>query len=169
MKRLTICSTVPEGSPTLADVVDAATRSRMMSGIRNRDTFPEVIVRRGLHRLGFRYRLHPRDVIGRPDFVLPKYRVAVFVHGCFWHGHDCHLFRLPSTRRQFWRNKISANRHRDETVRAALRAEGWRQLVVWECAFKGKGPKAPGRTVQRIAIWLGGSRRTADFRGPRRS
>jgi DNA mismatch endonuclease (patch repair protein) len=139
----------------------------MMSGIRGRNTQPEKLIRSGLHRLGFRFRLHAVNPSGRADFVLPKYHAAVYVHGCFWHGHDCHLFRLPGTRRAFWRDKIRANRNRDARVRKLLQAEGWRQLVIWECAFKGRGPSVQARTVERAAAWLRSSRRFAEIRGPR--
>ncbi len=86
----------------MPDIVDAQTRSRMMAGIRSTNTRPELAIRKALHAAGFRYRLHPRDVPGKPTWRLPRYRAAVFVHGCFWHGHDCPLFRLPDTRREFW-------------------------------------------------------------------
>ena len=143
-----------------------------MAGIRGRDTRPERQIRSGLHRLGFRFRVHAAVPAGRPDVVLPKYRAVVFVHGCFWHGHDCDLFRWPGTRRAFWRQKIVANRKRDLAVRNAVRAAGWRQIVIWECAFKGKGKgkgtDALARTVERTAAWLRGGRRFAEIRGRHR-
>ncbi|MBN8462800.1 MAG: DNA mismatch endonuclease Vsr [Dechloromonas sp.] len=120
------------------DIVDQATRSRMMSGIRGRDTSPELCVRRLLHSLGFRYRLHDRSLPGTPDIVLPKFRTIVQVQGCFWHGHDCHLFKLPETRREFWIEKINSNRQRDRLANEALIEGGWRVAVVWECALKRK-------------------------------
>ena len=101
---------VHEKGQHVADIVDAATRSRMMSGIRSRHTKPERIVRSGLHRLGHRFVLHSRKLKGTPDLVLPKYRAVIFVHGCFWHGHECRLFRMPGTRTEFWRAKIARNR-----------------------------------------------------------
>ena len=119
------------------DVVDAATRSRMMAAIKGRDTKPEMIVRRGLHRRGFRFRLHDRALPGRPDLIFPRHRAVIFVHGCFWHGHDCPFFRWPKSRPEFWRAKIGANIERDRAVRTALRAADWRVLTVWECAFLG--------------------------------
>ncbi|MGH8242917.1 MAG: very short patch repair endonuclease [Steroidobacteraceae bacterium] len=152
----------------MADVVNAATRSRMMSGIRSRDTMPERLIRSELHRLGFRFRLHSSKIPGRPDLVLPKYRVAVFVHGCFWHGHDCPLFRLPRTRRDFWKAKINRNRERDDQVKQAILEAGWRHLTVWECAFRGGGEDAVARTAKRAAHWLQlGSRRSDRIRGAR--
>ena len=138
----------------MADVVDAATRSRMMAGIRGKDTRPEMILRRGLHARGFRFRLHDRRLSGSPDLVFPGRRAAVFVHGCFWHGHACPLFRLPATRQEFWRTKIEGNAARDKAAEAALLADGWRVLTIWECALKGRG-RLPAETVlDRAAEWL---------------
>jgi DNA mismatch endonuclease (patch repair protein) len=151
----------------LADVVDRATRSRMMSGIRGAHTRPERIVRSALHRMGFRFRLHRRDLPGRPDLMLPRYRAVVFVHGCFWHGHDCDLFRLPQTRREFWLAKIGRNQARDAEVRAATLAAGWRHLVIWECAFRGAGNDAQRDMALRAATWLRSDEREGQIRGPR--
>jgi DNA mismatch endonuclease (patch repair protein) len=151
----------------LPDIVDPATRSRMMSGIRAADTAPERIVRSALHRLGFRFRLRKAGLPGRPDLVLPRYRVAVFVHGCFWHGHDCALFRLPKTRREFWETKIGHNRERDERVRRQTLEAGWRHLAIWECAFRGAGPDAVSNMATRAAAWIRGSEAEGDIRGPR--
>ena len=128
----------------------------MMSGIRGRNTKPEILVRSLLHREGFRFRLHVRELPGKPDIVLPKYRAAIFVHGCFWHGHDCPLYRLPSTRPDFWRNKIDRNRASDRRARDALLAAGWRVAVVWECALRGAGTDA-GQVAKRLAVWLRGN------------
>lgn len=120
----------------MADVVDSKTRSRMMSGIRSKDTKPEMAVRRFLHGQGFRYRLHRRGLPGTPDLVFPKYKTVVFVHGCFWHGHDCRYFRLPKTRTEFWSEKISGNRARDAKNEEALRASGWKVIVIHECEIR---------------------------------
>ena len=136
-----------------------------MSGIRGKDTKPELLIRHALHAKGFRYRLHAPNVPGKPDMVFPKFRAVVFVHGCFWHGHDCPLFRLPGTRTEFWKTKIERNRTRDEEVAATLSESGWRRLVVWECALKGRG-KLPFETViHRIVDWLHGSANTFETRG----
>jgi DNA mismatch endonuclease (patch repair protein) len=120
----------------MADVVSPEIRSRMMSGIRGKNTKPEIHLRSLLHRRGFRFRLHAKDLPGRPDIVLPRYRSAIFVNGCFWHGHDCRYFKWPRTRERFWREKIEANRERDRKKAAALRLLSWRVCVVWECALK---------------------------------
>ena len=108
-----------------------------MASIRGRDTQPELIVRRHLHGLGFRYRLAPRDLPGKPDLVLPKHGVVIFVHGCFWHGHrGCRFATVPATRTEFWTAKIATNRARDHLKAAQLQHAGWRIAVVWECALK---------------------------------
>ena len=136
-----------------------------MSGIRGRDTKPERLIRRELHRRGFRFRLQSSKIPGRPDLVLPKHRAAVFVHGCFWHGHDCPLFRWPGTRRDFWKAKIHRNRARDAEVKQAVLAAGWRHLTVWECAIRGGGEGAVARTANDVARWIRSGRRQADIRG----
>jgi DNA mismatch endonuclease (patch repair protein) len=137
----------------------------MMSGIRGRDTKPERLIRSALHHLGFRFRLHSKKVPGRPDIVLPRYNAAVFVHGCFWHGHDCSLFRLPGTRRSFWRAKIRRNAQRDAEVTGLLEQAGWRHLTIWECAFRGAGQIGLEKTVQRTARWTTSRRRRGEIRG----
>lgn len=141
----------------MADIVDSATRSRMMRGIRGKDTKLEVRLRKALFAKGFRYRLHARSLPGSPDIVLPKYRAAIFVNGCFWHGHDCHLFRLPATRTGFWHDKIESNRARDTRTLLKMQAASWRVMTVWECAIKGKTSLAYEELVQRVAEWITGS------------
>jgi DNA mismatch endonuclease (patch repair protein) len=106
-----------------------------MAAIRGTNTKPELLLRKELFRRGLRYRLHDRRLPGRPDLVFPRYQAAVFVHGCFFHGHECPAFRWPASRAQFWREKIEANRRRDLAVDAGLASAGWRRLVVWECAL----------------------------------
>lgn len=122
----------------MVDVVSQKKRSQMMSGIKGKDTRPERHVRRLLHANGFRYRLHPKDLPGKPDMVFPKYGCVLLVNGCFWHRHECHLFKWPKTRQQFWRRKIQSNKARDADQMGRLMADGWRVIVVWECAVKGK-------------------------------
>lgn len=123
----------------MADVLTPEQRRLNMSRIRGRDTKPEMLVRRGLHARGLRYRLQDRKLPGRPDLVFPKYRVVILVHGCFWHGHHCPLFRLPATRPEFWAAKIASNQKRDERSHEALQVMGWRILTIWECSLKGPG------------------------------
>lgn len=120
----------------MTDVVSAKKRSQMMSGIRGKDTQPELLVRRYLHAQGFRFRLHAKNLPGKPDIVLPKWNAAVFVHGCFWHWHDCRYFKLPQTRTEFWREKLAGNKARDEMNSCRLEALGWRVFVVYECALR---------------------------------
>ncbi|PTS79773.1 very short patch repair endonuclease [Stenotrophomonas sp. HMWF022] len=122
----------------MVDSLTPEQRSAQMSRIRGSNTKLEVLVRKGLHARGLRYRLGGAKLPGRPDIVLPKYRTVVFVHGCFWHGHDCPLYRLPKTRPEFWADKIGKNRIRDLRVTAELEALGWRVLTVWECSLRGK-------------------------------
>ena len=121
----------------LADVHDKATRSRNMAAIKGKDTRPELIVRRGLHARGLRFRLHRRDLPGRPDLVFSSRRVALFVHGCFWHAHaGCRFYKLPQTNQNRWRTKLEGNRARDQRDQEALCALGWRVIVVWECEIR---------------------------------
>lgn len=125
-----------------------------MAGIRGRDTRPEILLRSGLHRLGFRFRLHVRDLPGSPDLVLPRWRAAIFVHGCFWHGHHCDLFRIPSTRPEFWRLKIQRNRMNDSRNIEELLASDWRVLVVYECAMRSGSRYFPLAAVTEADKWL---------------
>jgi DNA mismatch endonuclease (patch repair protein) len=129
-------------------------RSRLMSRIRGRDTKPEMLVRRGLFRLGFRYRLHRADLPGRPDLVFPGHHAVIFVHGCFWHGHGCHLFRHPSGNAAFWRAKIDGNVARDSGNQKSLAAAGWRVFTVWECALRGRQRLATEAVIIECARWL---------------
>lgn len=138
----------------MADIVPPETRSRMMAGIRGRDTKPELTLRRGLHALGFRYRLHVKDMPGKPDLVFPARRAVLFAHGCFWHGHDCELFRWPKTRAEWWRNKIATTRSVDGKAVEALVSDGWRVGVVWECAIKGKSRRPLEAVIASCASWL---------------
>lgn len=138
----------------MADIVDPKTRSRMMSGIRGKNTKPELIVRSLLHKQGFRFRLHRKDLPGTPDLVLPKYRAVIFINGCFWHGHDCSLFKLPASRTDFWQRKIQGNRLRDIRHHKELQIVGWRSLVIWECAIRGKPSSSLEGLVDCIGSWL---------------
>jgi DNA mismatch endonuclease, patch repair protein len=138
----------------MTDIVDSATRSRMMSGIRSKNTKPELLIRKRLHAMGFRYRIHDSKVFGKPDIVLSRYKAVILINGCFWHGHNCPLFKLPATQPEFWKEKISRNRERDAVVRKELDSQGWRQLTVWECAFRGKGKIGFDESMQRIRNWI---------------
>lgn len=149
----------------MADIVAPEVRSRMMSGIRGTDTKPELVLRRGLHGLGFRFRLHDRSLPGTPDMVFPRYGAVLFAHGCFWHGHDCPLFRLPSTRTEFWSAKISRNRVVDATSEEALSRLGWRVGIVWECSLKGRGRRSLEEVIGGCATWLRSDASRLEIRG----
>lgn len=138
-----------------------------MSGIRSKDTKPEIMIRKALFAQGFRYRLHVKGLPGKPDIVLPKYRAVILVHGCFWHGHDCHLFTWPKSREEFWREKIGRNREVDGLACQQLRAQGWRVLTVWECALKGKARLPFEEVTTAIAEWLRGDDLMLNVQGVR--
>lgn len=123
----------------MADVHEPETRSYNMSQISGKDTKPEMIVRKFLHANGFRYRLHVKDLPGKPDLVLPKYNSVIFVHGCFWHAHDgCKYFKIPQTRTEWWKEKLYGNKERDEKHISQLEELGWNAIVIWECELKPK-------------------------------
>ena len=147
------------------DVLTRVQRHLNMSRIRGRDTKLELLLRRGLHARGLRFRVQRRDLPGRPDVVLPKYRVCVFVHGCFWHGHGCELFRMPGTRQDFWRRKISGTRERDKRSVDALLRAGWRILVVWECAVRGPRRLSREAVLEESFQFIVGSRGCGDESG----
>lgn len=136
------------------DVHSPTQRSLNMSRIRGRDTRPELLIRSGLHGRGLRYRLHVRELPGRPDLVFPKYKAVVFVNGCFWHGHPCPMFRLPATRKEFWLRKIEANRTRDAANAAALSKSGWRSFTVWECSLRGSAKLALSAVLDACEVFL---------------
>jgi DNA mismatch endonuclease, patch repair protein len=134
-----------------------------MRAIRSRDTKPEILVRQLLHAKGFRFRIHRKDLPGKPDIVLPKYKSVILVHGCFWHGHQCYLFKVPTTRRDFWLSKISANCIRDKRDVHQLLQLGWRVLVIWECAIKGRLKLTTERVESEIVRWLHSSDKFASI------
>lgn len=137
-----------------ADTVSPEVRSRMMAGIKSSNTKPELAVRSALHRRGYRFHLYRKDLPGKPDLVFPKYRAVILIHGCFWHGHDCHLFKWPKTREDFWREKITSNAERDRRQLAGLRNAGWRVATVWECAMKGPSRLPIETVVDSCETWL---------------
>lgn len=153
----------------MADRLTTEQRRLNMSRVRSRDTAPEWIVRRILHKHGFRYRLHRRDLPGRPDIVLSRYRTALFVNGCFWHGHDCRLFRVPATRTNFWLSKIEGNRERDTAARQRLAEAGWRTLCVWECALKGPGRLDASQLAAELTDFVTGRQPACDISGFQRA
>lgn len=139
----------------MTDIVNRATRSRMMSGIKCKNTNPEVSIRRHLHKRGFRYSLHSSKLPGKPDIFLRKYNAVIFVHGCFWHGHNCRLFKWPKSRPEFWRNKIEYNKLNDEKVIKLLKIQNLRICIIWECAIKGS-KKDLFPIIKRVISWIAG-------------
>ncbi|OIN55773.1 very short patch repair endonuclease [Arsenicibacter rosenii] len=149
----------------MADVVSPEKRSQMMAGIKGKNTKPEMAMRSALHRLGFRYKLHGKGMPGKPDVVFPKYRAVLLVHGCFWHGHSCHLFKWPSSRSEFWHTKINRNREVDRESAANLEQAGWRVGVVWECAVRGRVMLPFPDVVEAVGKWLQSEEPTLEIRG----
>jgi DNA mismatch endonuclease (patch repair protein) len=144
-----------ERAQPLADVVDANTRSRMMAGIRGKNTTPEVRLRKALHRAGFRFRLHCTKLPGKPDIVLAKHRAAIFVHGCFWHRHaGCRNSSVPKSNTEFWKVKFARNVERDKANLKALIGSEWRVCIVWECAIRQRGEKF---VAEEVAEWTASS------------
>jgi DNA mismatch endonuclease, patch repair protein len=140
----------------MVDVVDGKTRSRMMAGIRGKDTKPELDLRRALHRLGIRYRLHVSGLPGRPDIVLPRHGAAIQVHGCFWHRHEhCTLSTIPTSNVGFWDLKFSETIKRDRRNLEAMLKLGWKLAIVWECAINKEGAET---VAQKIVSWLASQR-----------
>ncbi len=137
----------------------------MMAGIKAKDTKPELMIRSALHRVGFRFRLHHGKLPGKPDLVLPRYHAAIFVHGCFWHGHDCHLFRWPATREAFWREKIGRNLMRDGQQVATLTDAGWRVAVIRECSLKGRTKLPFPEVVESLSLWLKSEQKLLEIQG----
>lgn len=149
----------------MADVVTPAVRSRMMSGIRSKNTRHEVKIRKALHAAGFRYRLHRRDLPGTPDITLPRYRAVIFVHGCFWHGHDCHLFKWPASNPEKWATKIQSNQKRDTVSIQNLLTSGWRVCTVWECALRGRSKHSLDWVMCTVTCWIQSCKTTLEIRG----
>ena len=146
----------------MTDVLTPEQRRLNMSHIRGKDTKPEMLLRRELHARGFRFRLHRRDLPGCPDLVFPSLRAVVFVNGCFWHGHDCPMFRLPATRPEFWAAKIAGNRARDVRSLDGLAVAGWRVRVIWECELKGRARRPVDEVICEVAEWLGSRKLSSD-------
>ena len=138
----------------MTDVHSHEIRSKNMRAIRSADTKPELIIRKELHAAGLRYLLGGAGLLGRPDLVLPKYKSVVFVHGCFWHGHDCSYFKLPNTRNDFWEKKIYGNRERDAQVVTTLSATRWRVAIVWECAIKKAIDNSRTTAFYNLISWI---------------
>ena len=149
----------------MADVHTNEVRSKNMAAIKAKDTKPELYIRKALFKKGFRYKLHDKKLPGKPDLVFPKYKAVIFVHGCFWHGHDCHLFKWPSTRPDFWYQKIKRNIEVDKNNYKKLKKYGWRVLTIWECALKGKTRKPAEKIIDEAGNWLIAGKRDKVIKG----
>ena len=151
------------------DTMTPEQRRQCMSHIRSRDTQPEIAIRKRLFRLGYRYRVCPRDLPGKPDIVLPKYGTVIFIHGCFWHCHGCSLSKMPTTRQGYWTTKLERNRQRDRENLKRLRRLGWCVVIVYECAFRRAGrncEEAFDKIVQRIDAFIqAGTQQQMTIRG----
>lgn len=152
----------------MPDVHDAEARRRNMVAIRGRNTKPELVLRSALHQTGFRFRTNRTDLPGKPDIVLPKYRAVIFMHGCFWHRHNCAHFKQPGgDNANFWKWKLNRNAERDEEVAKLLSEAGWRRFVVWECAVVGPARIPLSEIVSRISAWLPSSQTDGVIEGTR--
>jgi DNA mismatch endonuclease (patch repair protein) len=149
----------------MADIVSREKRSQMMAGIRSKNTKPEKLIRSILHKRGFRFRLHKSNLPGKPDLAFQKYKAVIFVNGCYFHGHDCHLFKLPSSNSDFWHEKISKNRLRDAVKICEINKLGWRVLTIWECSTRGKTRIDVSKLVENCIKWLVEGKKNADIRG----
>lgn len=150
----------------MTDTVDSSTRSRIMSKVKGKNTSIETDIRKALFARGYRYRIHTGKLSGHPDIVFPKYKAAVFVNGCFWHAHDCSRFKIPDSNKEFWTKKFENNKARDTRTYETLRQAGWRILVVWECALKGKRKKDFDGLIDEIETWLHGDSIYSEISGP---
>jgi DNA mismatch endonuclease (patch repair protein) len=140
----------------MTDVVSSEVRSRMMAGIRATNTKPELQIRKALYAKGFRYRLHDRQLPGNPDIVFRSRKAAIFINGCFWHAHDCSLFKWPHTRPERWKNKLLVNRARDLQVKTLIHDIGWRQIAIWECCLRGAGRQDISEVIDMTSLWISG-------------
>ena len=147
----------------MSDVHSAEQRSRNMAAIRGKDTKPEIRIRHGLFLRGYRYRLHCSTLPGKPDLVLPKYRAAIQIQGCFWHKHDCQYFQWPGTRPDFWKQKIEGNVVRDQKALYQLKIGGWRALIIWECAIKKCSEREIEKLLDEIERWLSSPSEYGEF------
>ncbi|NOX90935.1 MAG: DNA mismatch endonuclease Vsr [Gammaproteobacteria bacterium] len=138
----------------MSDTLTPEQRRRCMSNVKGKNTGLELLIRKALFAKGFRYKLHDKSLPGKPDLVFPKYNAVIFIHGCFWHGHDCHLFKWPSTRQDFWKNKINRNMDVDVRNYRQLKDKGWWVLTIWGCAIKGKYNLGVQEVTDRAAYWL---------------
>ncbi len=149
----------------MTDVHSPAIRRKNMQAIRAKNTTPEKRIRKLLYRLGYRFRLHHKKLPSKPDIVLAKYNAVILIHGCFWHGHDCHLFKVPKTRTDFWMQKITNNRLRDQRQVKALEELGYRVMIVWECAIKGRFKISEDTLELALAEWINENKKSSELSG----
>ena len=149
----------------MTDTVSPEKRSDVMSRVGSKDTKPELLVRKGLHALGFRYRLHVKELPGKPDLVFRRYGSVIFVNGCFWHGHTCPRSRMPSSNTEYWNQKVARNVERDAKNRLSLLDEGWRVLTIWECALTGKWRLPLNRVIALTSAWLLSTESSCEIKG----
>ena len=149
----------------MVDVFSLQKRREVMASISAKNTKPELLVRKALHREGFRYRLHGKGLPGKPDLVFRGLNAVVVVNGCFWHGHDCQLFKVPATNREFWETKIKTNRARDARNKNLLLEQNWRVLIIWECSTRGKGRLKFEELIANVTNWLKSDEKYLEIRG----
>lgn len=149
----------------MTDTVSAKKRSEVMSRVGSKDTKPELLIRKGLHARGFRYRLHVNNLPGKPDMVFPRYKSVIQINGCFWHGHSCPRCRMPNSNSEYWNRKIARNRERDISNRRSLTDEGWRVLTIWECALTGKWKLDLDQVIALTSEWLRSTKLIGEIEG----
>ena len=149
----------------MADIVSPEKRSQMMASIKGKNTKPEIAIRKALHRMGFRYKLHDKTLPGTPDLVFPKYKAVLFIHGCFWHGHNCNLFKLPSTRPDFWMDKITRNQYVDQKNISDLNYRNWRTATIWECSIRKNAKYDVSEVIKIFTQWLVSDKKIFEIRG----
>ena len=152
----------------MADIVDKMTRSKIMSRIKGKDTKPEVEIRKKLFARGIRYRLHDKSLPGKPDIIFPKYNAIIFFNGCFWHAHECDIFKWPSSNVAFWGGKLTINKENDRKNNEILKKLGWRILTIWECSYRSPGKKDWGKIegiVNRAEKWLYSNKKIGEIKG----
>lgn len=147
------------------DIVSKNKRSKMMSGIKSKNTRPETLIRKALFSKGFRYRINVTQLPGKPDLVLKKHNAVIFINGCFWHLHNCHLFKWPSSRAEFWKKKITENSNRDKNNIEKLLNNGRRVLIIWECSVKGKTRLVFDDMIDEIESWLNSEQKFKEIEG----
>lgn len=130
------------------------TRSRMMAAVKNKNTLPELNIRKALFAKGLRYRMHLKAFPGKPDLIFPKYKSVIFINGCFWHKHDCHLSKIPETNKEFWTHKLNENKQRDRKNIKEIQQMGWRVKTIWLCALKNKKAFADEEDLQEVVNWI---------------